>query len=402
MPRSMPARLASVRSRVLSSLPEPAADALRRARAVARRTTGWWRRPAMPVLPRRSEAPTRLFVGPANFAGQGSAWARSAADHLEGVGARTMAVVGGAYQFPVDIPLSREAYRNVYCQDRLRRYLTSSFTHVLFEAGRPIMGTRYGATSGGDVRVLREAGLSTALVAHGSDVRLPSRHVQRHQWSPFAEQDDLVVRLEAQASRMGQLFNEFDGRTFVSTPDLLADVPRATWLPVVVEVDRWATDHPVLERSRPVVLHPPSNPRFKGTEYVDKAMGELEGRGLIEYRRVTGVSPEAMPALMADADIVLEQFVLGPYSVTSCEAMAAGRVVVANVDDDVRAHVLDTTGHELPVINADPDSLTDVVTKIIEDRSVGHEAAAAGVEFVRAVHDGRRSAEALRPWLAGE
>jgi hypothetical protein len=338
-------------------------------------------------------------VGPANFAGQGTAWARAAERRLDGVGARTMSVSGGAYRFPVDLEVPHALLENPYWQDRQIRYLTGRFSHVLIEAGRPVFGVRCGKSCAGELQLLQDAGVSIALVAHGSDVRLPSRHAETHEWSPFHERDQFFLRLEAQARREGQLFNTFAGATFVSTPDLLVDVPGATWLPVVIDPDRWRTDRTPLERPRPVVLHAPTNPRFKGTPYVDAAMLPLHQSGLIEYRKVTDVPSERMPAVVGDADIVLEQFVLGPYSVTSCEAMAAGRVVVAAVDPGVREHVHAATGRDLPIVHADPKTLGRAVEELVAERDSARELAARGPGYVRAVHDGTMSAAVLGTWL---
>lgn len=170
-------------------------------------------------------------------------------------------------------------------------------------------------------------------------------------------------------------------------------------MPVVVDVERWATSEPVLERSRPLVMHAPSNPRLKGTEAIETALHRLAGTGLIEYRRLEGVPNDRMPAALAEADIVVDQLVMGLYGVGACEAMAAGRVVVSYVGDDVRARVRATTGLDLPVAEAGPDTLADVVAGIVTDRDAARELAAAGPGFVREVHDGSRAAAALAGWL---
>lgn len=356
-------------------------------------------RRAMPKLPKLPKTPVRLFVGPANFAGQGTLWARAAERHLDGVAARNMSVLGGAYRFPVDMGVPATLLADANWQSRQVDYLTNRFSHVLIEAGRPVFGSRYGKNALNDVKVLQDAGVNVALVAHGSDVRQPSKHAETHKWSPFHEQDDFFVRLEASAKREGVLFNNFAGPTFVSTPDLLDYVPGATWLPVVIDPDRWKSTHVPLERERPIVLHAPTNPRFKGTSYIDAAMQPLHDRGLIEYRKVTDAPSEQMPGIIGNADIVLEQFVLGPYSVTSCEAMAAGRVVLAAVDPGVIEHAKKATGRDLPIVHADPDTLGSVMEQLLADRDSAREIAARGPEYVRAVHDGTMSAAVLGKWL---
>jgi len=69
------------------------------------------------------------------------------------------------------------------------------------------------------------------------------------------------------------------------------------------------------------------------------------------------------------------------------------------VGDAVRHRVRSLAGREVPIVEADPDTLGDVVGGLIADRDAAAERAAAGPEFVAELHDGRRSAEVLSSWL---
>ena len=107
---------------------------------------------------------------------------------------------------------------------------------------------------------------------------------------------------------------------------------------------------------------------------------------------ITRLVQEA-PAM--DADIVLDQFALGSYGVLATQAMALGRVVVGHVIDEVREHVLEATGEPLPIIEADPDTLTKVIRGLLSDRAAARQAATLGPQFVAAVHSGPLSAGIL-------
>jgi hypothetical protein len=117
--------------------------------------------------------------------------------------------------------------------------------------------------------------------------------------------------------------------------------------------------------------------------------------GDVEYSLVSGVSSERMPGVIADADIVLDQFRLGSYGVAACEAMAAGRLVVGHVRPAVRVRIQAETGLPLPIVEATPDTLHDVIRDLLRDRDHARELAAAGPPFVAAVHSGARSAAVL-------
>jgi glycosyltransferase involved in cell wall biosynthesis len=187
---------------------------------------------------------------------------------------------------------------------------------------------------------------------------------------------------------------------FVSTPDLLDDVPSASWLPVVVDVDEWKVDTAVLERETPVVVHAPSRASIKGTDLIEPVMRALEEDGLVEYRRIEGIPHDSMPAAYADADIVLDQFRLGGYGVAAVEAMASGRLVVSHVGEQSREVVAAVTGLELPIVQSRASDLDQVIRDILADRPKHRAVAARGLAFANGVHDGRRSAQALAGFLS--
>ncbi|MGP7960384.1 hypothetical protein ACTVCO_06185 [Sanguibacter sp. A247] len=373
-------------------------------RAVAPRLRPWAPDdvPANPPVP---GAPVRLYVGPANYAGQGTAWAR-AAELLPGVGAVAMTAEPAAgFRFSTDVRVPQDIYTGSHRWQTAQRRYVGRFTHVLVEACRPLFGTLHASVREPngvwrEIDELRASGLVVGLVAHGSDVRDPARHLDATPWSPFRDEQWETGRLLAvSAPEHNRRLDELEARgipTFVSTPDLLRDRPAATWLPLVVDPSAWVTPEPPLARAVPVVVHAPTNGPVKGTAAIEPALQRLAARGVIEYRRVTGVPAEGMRDVYRDADVVLDQFALGSYGVATCEAMAAGRVVVAHVTEQVRDAVAHRAGRDLPVLEATPDTLSDVLTSVLDERStVAERAWTEGPAFVRALHDGRASAEAL-------
>ncbi|WP_448003837.1 hypothetical protein [Agromyces bauzanensis] len=350
------------------------------------------------------DAPIRLFIGPVNFAGQSWQWARAAERSLDGVSAVTMAyTTGTGYGFPIDISVPASAYLlSSGWQRRQRRAVQGRFTHVIVEAGRHLFGRVYDETVADEIRSLQAAGVRVAMLTHGSDMRLPSRHAARHPDSPYrAGEWASTAALETEARRNRALLDEVGVPIFASTPGMLDDVPEAAWLPVVVDCDRWASDAAPLQRERPVVVHAPSSSIVKGSELIEPAVRALDEEGVIEYRRIEGIPAAQMPDVVRDADIVLDQFRLGDYGVAACEALAAGRLVIGNVDETARSVVRRETGLQLPIVESAVANLEAVLREVVADRSQYREIAARGAEFAREVHDGRFSARVLEPFLAG-
>lgn len=362
-----------------------------------------WDYPGVHDRPPVPNTPKRLFIGPANFAGQGFAWARAAEAAMPDVGAICFALqLEGGFDFTDDFHVTPLAYRRNRRWQKGQLDYATAFTHVIIEAGRPLFADLLHLDPFREARALSKTGAKVAFLSHGSDTRIPSRHAERFAWSPYRDADWAEVpRLERQSQHLVERLSTFDGTVFVSTPDLLDDLPFATWCPVVVDPARWRSPAPPLERERPVVVHAPSNSRVKGSDLVAAALGPLHASGVIEYRLIGRVPAEAMPGVYRDADVVLDQFRLGSYGVAACEAMAAGRVVVGNVTDAVRERVRDATGLALPVVQAEPDEIADVVLRLLDERDRARTRAAEGVAFVERVHSGPFAAEALRGFLEG-
>ncbi|WP_226344396.1 glycosyltransferase [Agilicoccus flavus] len=373
----------------------------------AEEVPGWSTPSNLPMRPSPArDADVRLWVGPANFAGQGTAWARAAERHLPGVSARAMAPDNPVLAFETDYTVDRKHFEAEAWPLRQERYLTQLYTHVLIEAMRPVTGYRHGLKPTGEIPQLRAAGVSVAMIAHGTDVRIPSVHRTLTPYSAFRDEYwtgvPSIEVMEERAQLNVELMRNFDGPRFASTPDLLAFVPEATWCPVVVDLDRWRADTVPGAGERIVVAHAPSHGPLKGSAPLDATVRELEREGVLEYRRIENLNPAAMPGVYRDSDVVLDQFVIGSYGVAAVEAMAAGRVVVGHVTDDVRAHVKETTGLDLPVVEATLDTVADVLRGLVADPARLRELGEAGVAFAREVHDGRRSAQVLGTWLVGD
>ncbi len=365
-----------------------------------------------PVLPAAEPAQTpvrrgatTLAIGPTNSAGQGWAWARAASAHLPGVSGYALAIRNARYDYPADELVDRQTYlADAAWQLRTLSRARAGWTHVLLEAGRPILGGLAGRDFVADADLLRRSAIQVGLVFHGSEVRSPRRHRQLDEFSPFADpKDELTRTLQTRCDALLPLVEVFDGPLFASTPDQLAYLPaRARWLPVVVDLAAFpAPGAPLgpaepLERAVPLFVHAPSNPRLKGTADVERVLRPLADRGLIELRMVTGLPPHEAAELIRAADVVVDQLLLGLYGVLACEAMAGGRVVLGHLGDPLR----DLIDHPVPVIEANPRTLAAVVEQLLDDRDAARKTAAQGPAFVAEVHDGRRSARVLAPFLA--
>jgi glycosyltransferase involved in cell wall biosynthesis len=340
-----------------------------------------------------------LLLGPVNSAGQAWLWATALEREVPGLVAESLTTGSGAFDFRVHRTGTYRQYRSdLRWQLELTAYTLREVTHVLFEAGRPMFGQQRGQMWTNDVPILEQAGIKHGLVFHGSEIRDPAQHRARYDYSPFRNPDDeLTTRLQAANDVLRTHLEDYEGTRFVTTPDLLEFVDDSIWLPLTVDVGEFTSNQPVLERDVPVVLHAPSASALKGSVYVDPILTDLDARGLIKYQRVQGVPHSELAEMVRHADIVVDQLLLGSYGVFACEAMAAGRVTVGHIADPVR----DLLPTNLPIAEATPDDLSEVIERLVAERDSARKLADAGPEYVRELHDGRKSVEVLLPFLGG-
>lgn len=238
--------------------------------------------------------------------------------------------------------------------------------------------------------------MSIAILAHGSDLRDPDRHSAIDRWSPYRDETwGILTSLREGSARFRALIERVGAPVFVTTPDLLLDWPTAQWAPLVIDVDRWRSDSPVLLRSRPVVVHAPTNRMIKGTDLIEPVLDGLHREGAIEYRRLEAIRSEDMPLHFRGADIVIDQVRLGAYGSVSVEAMAAGRLTIAHVHDRTVESIRRITGETVPIVRATPEVLERRLRDVIDRPDRARVIAERGPAFVRTVHDGRLTAEVI-------
>jgi glycosyltransferase involved in cell wall biosynthesis len=345
---------------------------------------------------RRQDATHRLAIGPANMAGQAWEWARA----LEASNVVDVAVeVFGFerdYGFPADHQISSAQWRDLSWQVRHAERLLSRFTHVLFEAGLPLLGTLNGNSFENDVPSFRAHGIQTGMILHGSEVRSPRIHRRLEPHSPLGPMNSVITgRLQLRTDELGERLQRFTGDVFVTTLGLFDFVGEAHWLPIAVDQRMWKSKRRAFSNRRPVVAHIPTNGRLKGAEYVAAACLRLSEEGVIDYRPLRGIPYADMPAALGVADIVVDGLLLGDYGVTACQAMAAGRLVLGNVSESVRNRL----PGGVPIVQATPDTLDEVLTQLLDQPQLARERAALGPTFVERYHDGRLAAKTLGDWI---
>lgn len=351
-------------------------------------------------LPRVSEAKdntVRLAIGPVNYSNQATLWATALSEYSSSISTSTFALeVPGGFDFPSDNIIPLDFYHKSRKWQLAQAEALTHFTHILVEAEEPLLGRLFGRSLVKEKEFFERAGVHLGYMAHGTDIRVPSVHAERTPWSPYRDSTLYLARLNELARANLDFLNTCAEPVFVSTPDLLLDLPQAHWVPVVIEPQVWNIPKDQISAKRPLkVVHVPSVQSLKGTQLIEPALHSLHDRGVIEYMPITGIPSQEMPGVIAQADIVLDQFRLGSYGVAACEAMAAGKAVIGHVLPEVRRIVQTQTGRHLPILEATPETLTEVLGDFAAHPDKLESLADEGKKFVNHVHSGHFSAARL-------
>lgn len=153
-------------------------------------------------------------------------------------------------------------------------------------------------------------------------------------------------------------------------------------LPLACNVDDFQAAYPDSQNHLPKVIHAPTNRNFKGTLYVEAAIEKLKKKACFVYQRVEKMNHHEAKKAYLEADIVVDQLLCGTYGMLSVEAMAMGKVVVAFVREDIRKHL----PAELPIVNARPEALYEVLLELVNNPLQRTQLGHASREYVMKHH----------------
>jgi len=243
-----------------------------------------------------------------------------------------------------------------------------------------------------DLPMLKRAGKRIVFHFRGCDIRMRGLELARR--ATCACKDcPAPCSSDPEKESLRDLARRLADRTLVATPDLLEWVPEADLVTQAIELGALPElPPPAVKKDRYVILHAPSDPLIKGTCYLRTAIAHLRSRGYpVDLRLVSGRPHSEVRQAIAEADIVVDQLLVGWYGNFAIEAMASSRPVVAYIRDDLARRA----GFSPPILSATPDSIERVLEELVANDRVRAGLARAGRPFVSRIHDAGRIASQL-------
>lgn len=183
-------------------------------------------------------------------------------------------------------------------------------------------------------------------------------------------------------------YRKFSDSVLVSTPDLLDWAPNtATWVPRPIDTTSIDPDYPEPNSSKPItIVHAPTDRETKGTEHILDAVSTLKSRQYnIDLEVVENTPHSEAIETYKKADIVVDWINpdYGLYGMFSIEAMALGKPVIASLGQTVRKHL----PKDNPIIHTNPDTLTERIKILIDNKDKLRSYGEQSREYVEDVHD---------------
>ena len=247
-----------------------------------------------------------------------------------------------------------------------------------------------------DTRLFSVAGKGIAVTYTGSDARLRDFCLANHEITFVGHVDTYSAEMDAYKRRQIARFARYAHRSYALNPDLLGSLPGAQFLPFARDMRKWIPHYPK-PRARPRVVHAPTHRGIKGTQFLLEATERLQREGVqFDLELVENLPHAEAQRRFQEADLVVDQLFLGWYGGFAVEAMAVGKPVVAYLRESDLRVVPREMQSELPVIDATPATIYDVLKEwLTVRRNSLPERGRAGRAYVERWHDARAIAKRL-------
>lgn len=232
-----------------------------------------------------------------------------------------------------------------------------------------------------DLPIIKEKGKKMVMHHWGSDVRTAEmvRNLNPYPLPPTYYTDE---EIHNQLEKISKYIDTAIVQDFEVVPYVKDYYKNVFVLPLACNIENFQVAYPSINTNNPLIVHAPTNREFKGSDHLDHAINEIKDKAQFTYQLVEKMSHSNALSIYQNADIIVDQLLVGTYGMFSVEAMAMGKPVVAYIRDDVRSRFPD----DLPIVQATPETLAEVLLELIQDPIRRYELGKAGRAYVEKYH----------------
>lgn len=274
----------------------------------------------------------------------------------------------------------------------------SPFVWTLYRAYANLLGMR-------DVAWLKRKGVKIAVTYQGDDARQADFCRANFAIHPADEVPDgyYTDATDALKRRAIAVMDRHADLIFAQNPDLMHVLPERTrFLPYAhIDLNQWKpTAASSSGEDRPLrIVHAPSHRGVKGTRFILDAVERLRRDPELnfEFDLIENVPFQQIRERYERADLLVDQLLCGWYGSVAVEFMALGKPVVSFIREGDLKFIPGEMRRALPVVNANPETVFDVLKKCLKMRSSQiFEIGCAGRGYVEKWHDQDKSAQRLK------
>lgn len=251
-----------------------------------------------------------------------------------------------------------------------------------------------------DLRLAKALGKKIFFTLQGCDVRLAGESNKNNQFTPCrlggcGLYATCIEKYDQQRRAFIKNILPLCDQVFFLNPELGHYLHDGNFLPYAnVDIESIEPVYPNIKRI-PKIVHAPSDSAIKGTTLILEALEALRHHFEFELILVQGKTHEQALKLYRDADIAIDQVLLGWYGGVSVEWMAMGKPVLCYIRESDLKFVPKQMCAELPIQNIRPDHLVDDLAKILLQQTAWHDWGVASRRFVERWHHPAIIARAL-------
>lgn len=339
----------------------------------------------------------RIFVG-FNFAGTAGIWSFTRVLKERGYKIDFYGYERSNFNIPVDILLK-------FSSNPIKSFFERFWYFIKILPHYDIWHFNYGKTFFFyplNLLILKLAGKKIVCTFRGSDVRnhidgMPSRgrvNDPRFNWPElYYELANRSWAVKWQKNTQMRIFCWLSDQIILTGPFLVSSVLRFDQIiPYSRDIKAIEKFGDKIEHQKLTILHAPTVAKAKGTTAIVKVFGDLRKK----YPQHEFIIAENMPheellKQMGQADIIIDQLLVGWYGGQAVEAMALGKIVLSYINPAYLELV--EFGQEVPVYNTNPWNLKNDLELLINSPQWRQALGEKGRKFVKKYHDAEKIAD---------
>ena len=231
----------------------------------------------------------------------------------------------------------------------------------------------------------------------GSDIRIGEDLSRHNSYYKKQIEQDYPYRSETKAhSRLMQKKFKDAGFFSLVRPELEEFIqqdifPHYHTINNRVNVSSYSPLYPSLSKKKPVIVHPVTARSAKGTSYVLDAIDRLRKKYEFDFILLEGIPHANVILKMSEADILIDQLIIGAFGTTTLEGMALGKPTVCYLDDVL----IKKLPSDCPIVNANPDTIYSALESLLSNPESRNNIGMRSRKYVEEHHDADKIAAQL-------